>query len=430
MAAVITAAIVASLAGASISLWIAEDDGHSLLTPGFNAAVIVAFTIVGAVVAAARPANRVGWAMLAGGLLWSLGGAAVDLAVHGIVTDPGSVPGEAAFAVTGSALRGLGWMTVTLVVPALFPDGRLREARWQWLRVALVLIAVGSVLDPLSDPQAGLRGLGDWQNPLALEGLWRVIDALRVPHPCTAQPRRDGRRGHTARASVAPRHPVAAPAARDVRRRGSTADRRRADRSGRRCRRLDIRRRGLAPAVCNRVRSPRARPLRRAHGGEPHARLDHDLRGRRGGLRALHRWRDGDAPPLGHVAWLPWAAAAIVALLFAPLRDSLQRAVNRLTFGRWDEPYDVLADLGQRLEATVDVDRLLDDVISELGGLGLDDVAICDEDGHVIAGGLSVARAGCRRRDAPACRVRRTGRDPPIPPTLYAVACSRPPPAR
>ena len=128
MAAVITAAVVASLAAASISLWIAEDDGHSLLTPGFNAAVIVAFTIVGAVVAAARPANRVGWAMLAGGLLWSLGGAAVDLAVHGIVTDPGSVPGEAAFAVTGSALRGLGWMTVTLVVPALFPDGRLREA--------------------------------------------------------------------------------------------------------------------------------------------------------------------------------------------------------------------------------------------------------------------------------------------------------------
>ncbi len=91
----------------------------------------------------------------------------------------------------------------------------------------------------------------------------------------------------------------------------------------------------------------------------------------------------------GHVAWLPWAAAAIVAVLFAPLRDSLQRTVNRLTFGRWDEPYDVLADLGQRLEATADVDRLLDDVSSELAGLGLDAVAICDEDGHVIAGELS-----------------------------------------
>ena len=132
----------------------------------------------------------------------------------------------------------------------------------------------------------------------------------------------------------------------------------------------------------------------------------------------------------GHVAWLPWAAAAIVALLFAPLRDSLQRAVNRLTFGRWDEPYDVLADLGQRLEATVDVDRLLDDVSSELAGLGLDDVVICDEDGHVIAGEVFVTGAGCRRCDAPACRVRRARRQPPIPPALYAVACSRPPTAR
>ena len=51
---------------------------------------------------------------------------------------------------------------------------------------------------------------------------------------------------------------------------------------------------------------------------------------------------------------------------FAPLRDALQRGVNRLTFGRWDEPYDVLADLGQRLEASADVDRLLADVIAEL----------------------------------------------------------------
>ena len=44
--------------------------------------------------------------------------------------------------------------------------------------------------------------------------------------------------------------------------------------------------------------------------------------------------------------WLPWVAAAVVAVSFAPMRDALQRAVNRVTFGRWDEPYDVLAARG------------------------------------------------------------------------------------
>src|SRR5919202_1136395 len=86
------------------------------------------------------------------------------------------------------------------------------------------------------------------------------------------------------------------------------------------------------------------------------------------------------------VSWLPWAAAAVVAVAFAPLRDGLQRALNRLTFGRWDEPYDVLAALGQRLEASTDVDRLLGAVVTELQALGLGKVSVADEQGHVVAG--------------------------------------------
>jgi hypothetical protein len=85
-------------------------------------------------------------------------------------------------------------------------------------------------------------------------------------------------------------------------------------------------------------------------------------------------------------AWLPWVAAGVVAISFAPLRDVLQRGVNRLTFGRWDEPYDVLAALGQRLEATADVDRLLLDVVTELESLGLRDVSISDASARVLAG--------------------------------------------
>src|SRR5918998_3594619 len=41
-----------------------------------------------------------------------------------------------------------------------------------------------------------------------------------------------------------------------------------------------------------------------------------------------------------------------VAIVFAPLRDRLQRGVNRLMYGERDDPYAVISRLGQRLEAT------------------------------------------------------------------------------
>jgi len=44
------------------------------------------------------------------------------------------------------------------------------------------------------------------------------------------------------------------------------------------------------------------------------------------------------------------AATGVVAVLFQPLRQWLQRGVNRLLYGRRDEPVAVLAQLGQRLE--------------------------------------------------------------------------------
>ncbi len=43
-------------------------------------------------------------------------------------------------------------------------------------------------------------------------------------------------------------------------------------------------------------------------------------------------------------------ATGLIAVLFQPLRTGLQRTVNRLLFGRRDEPYSVLSGLGQRLE--------------------------------------------------------------------------------
>jgi signal transduction histidine kinase len=46
-------------------------------------------------------------------------------------------------------------------------------------------------------------------------------------------------------------------------------------------------------------------------------------------------------------------ATGLIALLFHPLRNRLQRGVNRLMYGQRDEPYAVLSRLGRRLEGAL-----------------------------------------------------------------------------
>jgi signal transduction histidine kinase len=89
-----------------------------------------------------------------------------------------------------------------------------------------------------------------------------------------------------------------------------------------------------------------------------------------------------------HHAWWPSAlAAALTALVLIPLRDKLQHGVTRVVYGRWHEPYEVLAGLGERLEAAADIDRLLDAAVAELTtGLDLRDVSVRDLDGTVVTG--------------------------------------------
>jgi two-component system NarL family sensor kinase len=52
-------------------------------------------------------------------------------------------------------------------------------------------------------------------------------------------------------------------------------------------------------------------------------------------------------------------AAAVVALVFQPLRERLQHGVNRLMYGDRDDPYEALSRLGRRLEASIPVGTVL-----------------------------------------------------------------------
>ena len=59
-------------------------------------------------------------------------------------------------------------------------------------------------------------------------------------------------------------------------------------------------------------------------------------------------------------------ASASVAVIFAPLRARLQRAVDRLLYGQRAEPLAVVSRLGQQLESAVPPDRVLPTIVDTL----------------------------------------------------------------
>lgn len=56
-------------------------------------------------------------------------------------------------------------------------------------------------------------------------------------------------------------------------------------------------------------------------------------------------------------------AAGLVAVVFHPLRERLQRGVNRLMYGDRDDPYEVISRLGQRLEAAMVPEAVLPAIV-------------------------------------------------------------------
>jgi signal transduction histidine kinase len=52
-------------------------------------------------------------------------------------------------------------------------------------------------------------------------------------------------------------------------------------------------------------------------------------------------------------------ATAVIAVVFAPLRSTVQRFVNRVMYGYRDDPYAALSDLGKQLEGIVEPDAAM-----------------------------------------------------------------------
>lgn len=370
----ITAAL--AVAGAAAPVLLATR-GRSAFDDVAIVLVVATYAAVGVVIQVARPGHAVGRVMLAGATTWGVGEALIALALRE------DTPGAAmAFAgVMGTAARGLGWLVLVIGLPLLFPDGRPPPYAARLAIAGISLFFVGSLVapEPLDERIAHV------DNPIGLAAAWRPvadllsIGALLVAFGCLA----------LAVAALVRRWREGDPLERQQVLIFAAAF-------------------ALPLLLLPLMATPWVDPWMFAVVTVPvpiavavallQRRLyDVQLAANRSltyvalsvalaGLYAVVVGGVGAMLADRGAVWLPWVAAGVVAVAFAPLRDSLQRGANRLIHGRWSAPAEVLAETGHRLSDAADGPALLGSLTHELvHGLGLDHAEITDRSGRTLA---------------------------------------------
>ncbi len=334
-------------------------------------AASLAFATVGAIVVARRPGNVVGWLCCAAGVGSGMVPWTGQYARYALLTRPDTLPAD------GVALWLNSWVwlppaaVAAVFLPLYFPDGRLPSPRWRplaWIAVvATVTLAASIALGPIPV----LDGLPEVANPFAMEEARMEVDLMNVLGILLML--------------VSLAGAVAAQVVRFRRARGEEHQ--------------QIKWVAYATALLvgailtPSVVSPSSTGedtllsgvlLSVAYPGLPVAvglavlryRLyDIDIIINRtlvygaltGCVVGVYAFVVGYLGTLFHAGGnllISLVATGIVAVLFAPLRDWLQRAVNRLMYGERDEPYRVISRLGERLEATLAPEAVLPSIVA------------------------------------------------------------------
>jgi hypothetical protein len=141
--------------------------------------VVLAFALVGALVASRLPGNPVGWVCLVIGLTLTLGGAAEEYDVYALATRPGWLPGGeyAAWLGNWAWVPAVGLMGTFTIL--LFPTGRLPTHRWRavaWISGAvLVLASLSEAFSP-----GRLAEAPNVTNPFGIESARGALEMVNI----------------------------------------------------------------------------------------------------------------------------------------------------------------------------------------------------------------------------------------------------------
>ena len=129
------------------------------------------FSFIGALIAARRPQNAVGWLLCAFGLEGALSELATEYGKYALFAVPGALPAGAVVAWLQSWTWALSFCVMAFVL-LLFPNGKLLSRRWRplpWITaLSTVLLAVGMALSP--GPIKNRTVFESVPNPFGLSG--------------------------------------------------------------------------------------------------------------------------------------------------------------------------------------------------------------------------------------------------------------------
>jgi hypothetical protein len=110
--------------------------------------LIVAFSLVGALVAGRQPSNPIGWILCTVGLSTGMVSFTDEYARYALWTAPGSLPGGLLMAWLTAWVWVGGIPLLTTFLLLLFPDGRLPSPRWRpvaWLSALPIVLLCGPI---------------------------------------------------------------------------------------------------------------------------------------------------------------------------------------------------------------------------------------------------------------------------------------------
>ncbi|WP_344687469.1 sensor histidine kinase [Blastococcus jejuensis] len=355
--------------------------------------VIAACSGIGALILTSRPGQPVGRALLTGGAGWGLASLPVELLVVEVSRTEGRV--AATLLAVAFTVRGLGWLVLAVVLPLVFPDGADGKSRW-WLRLAGADLAVFAAM-MLAQPVLIDDRLTDEPNPLGLpldrqpvtDAAALVVVALGVA--CVV----------AGLVAVAGRWRSGTPLVRQQ--------------VGWFAAGLVVTLAAIGLLVSGVDAAPvfalgvAALPIAVGFAVLQHRLYEVDLLVNRALLYLLLTSAvvavyvlvvAGAGAMLDErgAGWLPWVATAVVAVAVQPLREAIQGAVNRMTYGAWDEPQTVVRSLHTRLADAASPEHALPDVVAALrDALHLAHLSVNGIDGTLLASAGGPPGAGARR---------------------------------